>query len=78
MMGPGAQPLAVVVDARGMRCPWPALRLARAMRGAAAARLISDDPRAYEEAQALARQHGWSLTVEADGPPARLLVMRAA
>jgi tRNA 2-thiouridine synthesizing protein A len=69
---------AVVVDARGMRCPWPALRLARAMRGVRAARLISDDPRAEDEARALARQHGWTLAVEAAGPPAQMLVTRAA
>jgi len=29
-----ADAASVVVDARGMRCPWPALRLARAMREA--------------------------------------------
>ncbi|NJS13751.1 MAG: sulfurtransferase TusA family protein [Sphingopyxis sp.] len=58
----------VTVDARGMRCPWPALRLARAMRGAAAALLLSDDPRAEAEAAALAAQHGWTLMVERDGP----------
>ena len=55
---------ATVVDARGMRCPWPALRLARAMRDAPAALLIADDPRAGDEVMALAREHGW--TVEAD------------
>jgi tRNA 2-thiouridine synthesizing protein A len=68
---------AVVVDARGMRCPWPALRLARAMRGARAARLISDDPRAEDEARALARQHGWTLAVETAGPPCCVLVTQA-
>lgn len=57
----------VLVDARGLRCPWPALRLARAMRGAVAARLISDDPRAGDEVRALADQHGWTLTLEQDG-----------
>jgi tRNA 2-thiouridine synthesizing protein A len=58
----------VTVDARGMRCPWPALRLARAMRGATAAELLSDDPRAEGEAAALAATHGWTLTVTRDGP----------
>jgi len=58
----------LVVDARGMRCPWPALRLARAMREAADVLLIADDPQAGREVTALAGEHGWS--VEADGTPA--------
>jgi tRNA 2-thiouridine synthesizing protein A len=57
----------VTVDSRGMRCPWPALRLARAMRGADGALLLSDDPRAEAEAAALAAQHGWTLTVRREG-----------
>lgn len=56
------------VDARGMRCPWPALRLAKAMREAEAALLLSDDPRAEAEARALAKVHGWMLAVTRDGP----------
>jgi tRNA 2-thiouridine synthesizing protein A len=58
----------VTVDARGMLCPWPALRLARAMRSAEAAVLLSDDPRAEAEAAALASAHGWALSVARDGP----------
>jgi tRNA 2-thiouridine synthesizing protein A len=49
----------LVVDARGMRCPWPALRLARAMREAADVVLIADDPQAGREVAALAAEHGW-------------------
>lgn len=56
---------AQVVDARGMRCPWPVLRLARAMRSADAAHLLADDPNAEREARALATEQGW--TIEADG-----------
>lgn len=55
---------ALVVDARGMRCPWPALRLARAMRDAPHVLLIADDPQAGREVAALATEHGWH--VEAD------------
>lgn len=51
----------LVVDARGMRCPWPALRLARAMREAADVLLIADDPQAGREVAALAREHGWQV-----------------
>jgi tRNA 2-thiouridine synthesizing protein A len=58
----------VTVDARGMRCPWPALRLARAMRSTSAALLLSDDPRAEIEAAALAGHKGWVLDVVQDGP----------
>ncbi|WP_294136871.1 sulfurtransferase TusA family protein [Sphingobium sp.] len=53
----------VIVHARGMKCPWPALRAARAMRDADAIRIEADDPIAGRELEALARQHGWSFTV---------------
>ncbi|WP_428679049.1 sulfurtransferase TusA family protein [Sphingopyxis sp.] len=58
---------AVVVDARGMRCPWPALRLARAMREAAEVRLLADDPQAGREVAALAAEHGWQIGDHAAG-----------
>jgi tRNA 2-thiouridine synthesizing protein A len=54
----------LLVDARGMRCPWPALRLARAMRGAADVLLIADDPQAGREVAALAEEHGWRVEPE--------------
>jgi tRNA 2-thiouridine synthesizing protein A len=54
----------LVVDARGMRCPWPALRLARAMRDAADVLLIADDPQAGREVTALATEHGWLVDAE--------------
>jgi tRNA 2-thiouridine synthesizing protein A len=59
---------AVVVDARGMRCPWPALRLARAMRDAREVLLIADDPQAGREVAALADEHGW--LIDGDAAPA--------
>lgn len=55
----------LVVDARGMRCPWPALRLARAMRDASDVLLIADDPQAGREVAALAGEHGWSVESDA-------------
>lgn len=55
----GAEP--TMVDARGMRCPWPALRLARAMRAASDILLIADDPQAEREIAALAGEHGWRI-----------------
>ncbi|NIJ08860.1 tRNA 2-thiouridine synthesizing protein A [Sphingomonas vulcanisoli] len=50
-----------IVDARGMRCPWPVLRLARAMKGAEAVILLTDDPAAPAEIDALARSSDWDL-----------------
>lgn len=57
---------ALVVDARGMRCPWPALRLARAMRTTPHVLLIADDPQAGREVAALASEHGWQVEGGAD------------
>nr|WP_087573709.1 sulfurtransferase TusA family protein [Sphingomonas sp. CDS-1] len=48
------------IDARGMKCPWPALRVARAMRSGDAVTIEADDPIAPAELEALARQQGWT------------------
>ncbi len=65
MTSDGTEGLAtLVVDARGMRCPWPALRLARAMRGADDVLLLADDPQAGREVAALASEHGWQIADE--------------
>lgn len=38
------------IDARGMRCPWPAIRLARALReGAEAVEMLLDDAADLDE-----------------------------
>ncbi|MBV9843246.1 MAG: sulfurtransferase TusA family protein [Sphingomonadaceae bacterium] len=50
-----------LIDARGLRCPWPALRLARAMRDRPAARIVADDPIAPAELAALAKERGWAI-----------------
>jgi len=55
----------VHVDARGMKCPWPALRAARAMRAADAVTVEADDPNAARELAALAQQQGWKFTATA-------------
>lgn len=45
----------VRIDARGMRCPWPAVRLARALRdGARRVEILADDPQAPTELAAVA------------------------
>lgn len=53
--------MTVTVDARGLRCPWPVLRLARAMRSADRATILADDPAAPVEIAALADAHGWAI-----------------
>ena len=54
----------ITVDARGMRCPWPALRLVKAMVDADEALLLADDPIAPAEIAALAAAKGWGLDAE--------------
>jgi len=57
----------VRVDARGMRCPWPVLRLAKAIReGAQSVLILADDPIAPGEIAALAGQQGWTVAPVAD------------
>jgi len=48
-----------------MRCPWPALRAAKAMREADRVMIWADDPNAPSELAALA-SGGWRLTDLAD------------
>ena len=58
----------VLVDARGMLCPWPALRLSRAARelgGAGPIRSLADDPAAPRELGSLCAERGWNLLPEA-------------
>ena len=52
------------LDLRGLRCPWPALRLARALREGLAlpCTVRADDPRAGVELTTLAENHGLTLS----------------
>lgn len=52
-----------LVDARGLACPLPALRLASAVRAGGPGRylLLADDPAAGHDIPALARERGWAL-----------------
>ncbi|MEA3539501.1 MAG: sulfurtransferase TusA family protein [Pseudomonadota bacterium] len=59
----------VRVDARGMRCPLPVLRLARALREhpeAAEFELFADDPAAARDVPAFAGEQG--VVAEETGP----------
>lgn len=65
----------LVVDARGLRCPWPVLRLARALRdGAGVVDLLTDDPAAAVEIAAFATERGLAAAAIPNGwrvaPPA--------
>jgi tRNA 2-thiouridine synthesizing protein A len=55
----------VTIDARGMRCPWPALRLARAIRGGAREiDVLADDPIAPGELAAVASATGFTIETQ--------------
>lgn len=56
------------IDARGMRCPWPVIRLAKAFReGADRVMILADDPIAHDEITALAKAQGWAIMAEEAG-----------
>ena len=70
---------ALTVDARGMRCPWPVLRAARAMRETDRFILLADDPVARKDVPDLATLRGWTCeTEEADGTTRFLLARTSA
>ncbi|MEG3165228.1 sulfurtransferase TusA family protein [Sphingomonas sp. PB2P19] len=55
------------IDARGMRCPWPALKLARALReGAAIVEVRADDPQAPAELARVADHANATIATIAD------------
>lgn len=60
---------AINVDARGLRCPLPALRLAKAVRerGGGVYRLLADDPAARRDVPALCGERGWRLVDTGEG-----------
>lgn len=51
-----------LVDARGLRCPWPVIRAGRALReGALPLTILADDPNAETELASLATAKGLRL-----------------
>jgi len=52
---------APLIDTRGMRCPWPVLRAAKALRAADAVTIVTDDPIAPAELAAFATERGLTL-----------------
>ena len=60
----------IEIDARGMRCPWPAIRLARALRQhpGEAIEILADDPAAERELAQLANAAGANISaIESKG-----------
>jgi tRNA 2-thiouridine synthesizing protein A len=58
-----------VVDARGMLCPWPVLRLGRAAREIGCRgeiRILADDPIAPRELAQLCAERGWAFSPASD------------
>ncbi|MGL6043884.1 MAG: sulfurtransferase TusA family protein [Sandaracinobacteroides sp.] len=57
------------IDSRGLRCPLPALRLARAVRerGPGDYVLLADDPAAERDIAALCAERGWTLHAATGG-----------
>lgn len=73
---------AEVVDARGLLCPLPVVRLGERMRRlepGAEVLLLADDPLAEEDVRLWAAGHGHVVvSVERDGNSSRIRVRRAA
>ncbi|MEN3749218.1 sulfurtransferase TusA family protein [Sphingomonas sp. HF-S3] len=57
------------IDARGMRCPWPAIRLARALREreTGEVEIRADDPAAPRELRLVADHAGWTFREGEEG-----------
>ncbi|MET0360558.1 MAG: sulfurtransferase TusA family protein [Sphingobium sp.] len=66
----------LIVDTRGMRCPWPVLRAARAMRDADHIMLISDDPIARRDVPEMALARGWRYEMANEGDLSRISLFR--
>lgn len=70
--------MTVEIDARGMRCPWPAIRLARALRqGQDSIRIIADDPAAPAELAAVAAAAGAEISPIVMEPNAEFIKVNA-
>lgn len=73
-------PQRLVMNARGLRCPMPVLRLARAVReGAREVTLLTDDPAALIDVPAFCAEQGWDILAQEDkADNIRLWHIRAA
>ncbi|MAW99257.1 MAG: redox protein [Sphingomonas sp.] len=56
------------IDARGMSCPWPAIRLAKALReGGGQIEIHADDPAAKRELTLVAESAGARISTAGEG-----------
>ena len=69
------QPL-IRIDARGLRCPLPVLRLRKLTEGRSGrVELLTDDPAAEADVPAFARERGWQVVeCDAAGDATRWLI----
>lgn len=67
----------MMVDARGMRCPWPAIRAARALRasGGEPVEISADDPAAERELRALAQAAGATFEISGTAESRRFRIV---
>ena len=70
-----SQPL-IRIDARGLRCPLPVLRLRKLTEGRSGrVELLTDDPAAEADVPAFARERGWQVAErDAAGDATRWLI----
>ena len=70
-----SQPV-IHVDARGLRCPLPVLRLRKMAEGRTGRiELLTDDPAAEADVPAFARERGWQIVGRVvDGEGTRWLI----
>ena len=74
-----SQPL-IRIDARGLRCPLPVLRLRKLAEGKSGrVELLADDPAAEADVPAFARERGWRIVkrTAADGATRWLIDVQA-
>lgn len=69
-----------VVDARGLKCPLPVLKLEKALAGTGVGKrlaVLATDPMARIDIALYCRQHGHELTMSDEGPVTRFEIIKA-
>ncbi|MEQ8166030.1 MAG: sulfurtransferase TusA family protein [Alphaproteobacteria bacterium] len=70
----------IVIDARGLKCPMPVLKLEKALAGARAGEtvaVLATDPVARIDIALYCRQHGHGLDMREEGEALRFAVTKA-
>lgn len=69
------------VDARGLKCPLPVLKMEKALAGLPAGKtlvVLATDPMAKVDIPFFCRGHGYECSVESDGGGLRFTIRKAA